>query len=108
MPMPSHSPRVGRCPNARPNRPIHSGIEAIAIAASPDDTSFSASTTMPLPSSIISRPMTARVGHCARVGDGTPRRRSTAYSRAPATSMRPPDTPSSAGQPPSSAKRMPR
>ena len=47
--MPSHSPRVGWRPNIAPNSPIHSGIDATAMAARPDDTVRSASTTRPLP-----------------------------------------------------------
>jgi hypothetical protein len=45
--------------------------------------------------------------HCIGVGAAMPRRRSTANSRPPATRKRTPAI-SNGGQPPSSAKRIPR
>ena len=49
MPRPTHSMRLERCPRSVENRPIHSGAEATATAARPDDTDCSAMLTMPLP-----------------------------------------------------------
>src|SRR3546814_2061371 len=42
MPRPSHSRRLERCPRSVANSPIHSGTDATATAASPDDTDCSA------------------------------------------------------------------
>ena len=80
---------------------------AFHFEASPDDTDCSAMHTRPLPRPSSSAPITARLRHCARVGAGRPRRRSTAYIRPPATRKRPPAI-SSGGSPPSRAKRIPR
>ena len=91
-----------------PNRPIHNGIDATATAASPDDTVCSASTTMPLPISSSNAPITSRFFHCARVGAATPRQRRNRNITRPAATKRLPDTISNGGNPPSSAKRMPR
>src|SRR3546814_12739231 len=54
MPRPSHSRRLERCPRSVANSPIHSGTDATATAASPDDPDCAAMHTMPLtrPSSI--------------------------------------------------------
>ena len=72
---PSHSPRLGCCLRSTPNSAAHSGIDATAIAARPEDTDCSAKFTMPLPSSIMNRPMIAALRHCARVGAACPRQR---------------------------------
>ncbi len=66
--MPAHSARVGCCPRIAPNKPIHSGIDATATAARPDDTVCSATQTKPLPNSSSATAMKARFFHCARVG----------------------------------------
>jgi len=63
---------------------------------------------MPLPRNSRLKPITARVGHCARVGAGTPRQRSSAYSTPPAITKRVPEITDSGGMPPSSARWMPR
>src|SRR3546814_3326770 len=47
IPRPTHSRRLERCPRSVANRPIHSGTDATATAASPDDTVCSAMHTMP-------------------------------------------------------------
>ncbi|MNV08664.1 hypothetical protein D3C71_991350 [compost metagenome] len=106
--MPSHSPRLAFCPRIAPNRAIHSGTEATAVAARPEDTVRSASTTMPLPSTSMVRPMIARLRHWRLVGAGEPRQRSTAYISEPAMMNRPPETIVSGSAPPSSASRIPR
>ena len=107
MARPTHSRRLGYWPRIAENRPIHSGVDATATAARPEDTHCSAMLTMPLPSTISSTPMNTRSFHCARVGAGTPRQRSTAYISTPATRKRPPAM-RNGGKPPSSAKWMPR
>lgn len=106
--MPSHSPRLACWPRIAPNSAIHSGTDATAVAASPEETLRSASTTMPLPSSSSVPPITATFFHCAAVGGRTPRQRSAAYSRVPAMTKRVPDTIVSGSAPPSSAKRIAR
>lgn len=106
--IPSHSPRLACCPRKAPNKAIHSGTDATEVAARPDDTLRSASTTMPLPSSNRAAPIIATFFHCARVGAATPRQRSTAYSTVPATMKRAPDTMVSGSAPPSNAKRIAR
>ena len=74
-PRPVHSIRVGRSPRIAAKMPIHSGADATATAAMPEDTVFSAMFTMPLPSNSSSTPITAALPHCARVGTAAPRRR---------------------------------
>ena len=56
---PSHSPRLGCWRLSTPNSAAHSGMDATAIAASPDDTVCSAKFTRPLPISIMKKPMIA-------------------------------------------------
>lgn len=106
--MPSHSPRLAWVPRIAPNSAIHNGTDATAVAARPDDTVRSASTTMPLPSTSMVRPMMARLRHWRPVGAAIPRQRSTAYISDPAMMNRAPDTIVSGRAPPSSASRMPR
>lgn len=75
--MPNHSPRLACCPRNAPNKAIHNGTEATAVAARPEDTLRSANTTMPLPNSTNAAPISATFFHCARVGAATPRQRNT-------------------------------
>ena len=99
--------RAGCSPRIAEKMPIHSGADATATAAMPELTLCSARLTMPLPSSISSKPSTTALRHCARVGARMPRQRRKAYISAPAMVKRMP--PSRNGvNPPSSAKRMPR
>ena len=98
---------LGRCPRIAANTPIHSGAEATATAAMPEDTDFSAKLTIPLPSTSSSTPITAALPHCARVGAATPRRRRKANTNPPASRKRMPPS-RNGGNPPSSAKRMAR
>jgi hypothetical protein len=104
---PNHSSRLGCWPRIIANNPIHSGADATATAASPDDTHCCAMVTRPLPSPSSNAPITAALRHCARVGAVSPRRRSTMNISPPAMTKREPAI-SSGGNPPSSAKRIAR
>ena len=107
MTKPMHSSVLGRWPRIAANTPIHSGIDATATAAMPEGTVFSARLTMPLPSNSSSAPITAALPHCARVGAGMPRQRSTANINPPAMMKRMPPS-RNGGKPPSSAQRIAR
>ncbi|MNS82844.1 hypothetical protein D3C72_1166010 [compost metagenome] len=107
--MPSHSPLLACWPRRAENNAIHSGTEATAVAARPDDTSRSASTTMPLPSTSMVTPMMARLRHCRRVGFGIfQNRRNARYITPPAMMNRLPETIVSGSAPPCRALAIPR
>ena len=109
MAMPSHSPRLACCPRSAENSAIHSGTEATAVAARPEDTSRSASTTMPLPSTSMVTPMMTRLRHCRSVGFGSfQNRRKARNIRPPAMMKRLPETIVSGSAPPCRALAMPR
>ena len=69
-PMPAHSTLRAFWPNMRANSKVNRGTVAITNAATPEDTSFSATVTRPLPTAGISTPSKAAPPSSRALGIG--------------------------------------
>ncbi|MNR16995.1 hypothetical protein D3C85_1336310 [compost metagenome] len=92
--MPSSTPASsilrGMCPNRRANRIANSGTVATTSAATPEDTSFCARVTKPLPMAGIRMPSRVAPFSSASVGLAAPRQRRKPYISVPASTKRTP------------------
>ncbi len=86
---PSHCSRRGHDPNRPDTSDAHTGVMAMAVAATPEPMPIdSAIETWPSPPTNRKVPTIAPLRHCRADGRDSPRARSHQYNSVPAVSMR--------------------